>query len=574
MRNKEISEKFYELASYLEILGEMRFKINAYIEAARRIENLPIPIEEIAKQGKLTEIKGIGEGIAKKIIQYLETGKIDKLEEVKSKIPETLIELLNIPGVGPKGAYTLYKKLGIKNVDDLRKAALEGKIRELDGFGPKKEENILKGLEEAKKKEVRRISLGIALPLAEYVKQNLIKGATIDKIEICGSIRRMKETIGDIDILVTSKNSNQVMDYFTNMEIVKEVINKGDTKSTIITPEGIQIDVRVVEPISFGAAVQYFTGSKQHNVKIRELAIKKGLKVNEYGVFKIDGEVRVCGETEEEVYNILGLPLIPPELREDRGEIELGLENKLPKLVEINDIKGDTHVHTKYSDGENTIYEMALKAIDMGYEYIVIADHAKALGVASGLSIEDFEKQKREIDKINEEFGDKFRIFFGCELNILSDGKIDFEERDLSIFDICLAGIHTGFNQDKKKITERIKRAMNIKKIKIITHPTGRLIGSRDEYEVDLDEIFKEAKNCGTVLEINASYERLDLNDINVMHGNEQYGLKFAIGTDAHSIYGLYDIKYGIGVARRGWLTKKDIINTLSLKEFEKFIKS
>lgn len=574
MRNKEISEKFYELAAYLEILGEMRFKINAYIEAARRIENLPIPIEEIAKQGKLTEIKGIGEGIAKKIIQYLETGKIDKLEEVKSKIPQTLIELLNIPGVGPKGAYTLYKKLGIKNVDDLKKAALEGKIRELDGFGPKKEENILKGLEEAKKKEVRRINLGIALPLAEYVKQNLIKGATIDKIEICGSIRRMKETIGDIDILVTSKNSNQVMDYFTNMEIVKEVINKGDTKSTIITPEGIQIDVRVVEPISFGAAVQYFTGSKQHNVKIRELAIKKGLKVNEYGVFKIDGEVRVCGETEEEVYKILGLPLIPPELREDRGEIELGLENKLPKIVEINDIKGDTHVHTKYSDGENTIYEMALKAIDMGYEYIVIADHAKALGVASGLSIEDYEKQKREIDKINEEFGDKFRIFFGCELNILSDGKIDFEERDLSIFDICLAGIHTGFNQDKNKITERIKRAMNIKKIKIITHPTGRLIGSRDEYEVDLDEIFKEAKNCGTVLEINASYERLDLNDINAMHGKEQYGLKFSIGTDAHSIYGLYDIKYGIGVARRGWLTKKDIINTLSLKEFEKFIKN
>lgn len=574
MRNKEISEKFYELAAYLEILGEMRFKINAYIEAARRIENLPIPIEEIAKQGKLTEIKGIGEGIAKKIIQYLETGKIDKLEEVKSKIPQTLIELLNIPGVGPKGAYTLYKKLGIKNVDDLKKAALEGKIRELDGFGPKKEENILKGLEEAKKKEVRRINLGIALPLAEYVKQNLIKGATIDKIEICGSIRRMKETIGDIDILVTSKNSNQVMDYFTNMEIVKEVINKGDTKSTIITPEGIQIDVRVVEPISFGAAVQYFTGSKQHNVKIRELAIKKGLKVNEYGVFKIDGEVRVCGETEEEVYKILGLPLIPPELREDRGEIELGLENKLPKIVEINDIKGDTHVHTKYSDGENTIYEMALKAIDMGYEYIVIADHAKALGVASGLSIEDYEKQKREIDKINEEFGDKFRIFFGCELNILSDGKIDFEERDLSIFDICLAGIHTGFNQDKNKITERIKRAMNIKKIKIITHPTGRLIGSRNEYEVDLDEIFKEAKNCGTVLEINASYERLDLNDINAMHGKEQYGLKFSIGTDAHSIYGLYDIKYGIGVARRGWLTKKDIINTLSLKEFEKFIKN
>lgn len=574
MRNKEVSQKFYELASYLEILGEMKFKINAYIEAARRIENLSIPIENLAKEGKLTEIKGIGEGIAKKIIQYLETGKIDKLEEVKKQIPESLIELLNIPGVGPRGAYTLYKKLGIKNIEDLKKAALEGKIRELDGFGPKKEENILKALQDAKKKEARRINLGVALPIAEYVKEDLIKGASIDKIEICGSIRRMKETIGDIDILVTSNNPNEVMDYFTNMEIVKEVINKGDTKSTIITPEGIQIDVRVVEPISFGAAVQYFTGSKQHNVKIRELAIKRGLKVNEYGVFKIDNEKRVCGEKEEEVYNTLGLPLIPPEMREDRGEVELGLENKLPEIIEIKDIKGDTHIHTKYSDGENSIYEMAKKAIDMGYEYIVIADHAKALGVASGLSIEDYEKQKKEIEKINEEFGNKFRIFFGCELNILSDGKVDFEEKELSIFDICLAGIHTGFTQDKKKITERIKKAMNIKKIKIITHPTGRLLGSRDEYEVNLDEIFKEANNNGIILEINSTPERLDLNDINVMHGKELYGLKFAIGTDAHSIYGLSDIRYGIGVARRGWLTKNDVINTLSIKDFEKFIKS
>ena len=574
MRNKEVSEKLYELASYLEILGEMKFKINAYIEAARRIENLTVPIEELAKEGKLTEIKGIGEGIAKKIVQYLETGKIDKLEEVKKQIPETLIELLNVPGVGPKGAYTLYNKLGIKNIEDLKKAAIEGKIRELDGFGPKKEENILKALQHAQKKEVRRINLGIALPIAEYVKESLIKGAPIDKIEICGSIRRMKETIGDIDILVTSNNSNQVMDFFTNMQIVKEVINKGDTKSTIITPEGIQIDVRVVEPISFGAAVQYFTGSKEHNVKIRELAIKKGLKVNEYGVFKIDKDERVCGEKEEEVYNILGLPLIPPEMREDRGEIELALENKLPKIIDIKDIKGDTHVHTKYSDGENTIYEMAKKSIELGYEYLVIADHAKALGVASGLSIEKYKEQKREIDRLNDEIGDKFRIFFGCELNILSDGSVDFEEKELSIFDICLAGIHTGFNQDKKKITERIKKAMNIKKIKIITHPTGRLLGSRDEYEVDLDEIFKEAKNNGTILEINANPERLDLNDLNSMHGKELYNLKFSIGTDAHSINGLSDMRYGVGVARRGWLTKKDIINTLSLKEFEKFIKS
>jgi DNA polymerase (family 10) len=573
MRNKEVAEKLYELAQYLEILGEMRFKINAYIEAARKIENLPLPIEDLAKEGRLTEIKGIGEGIAKKIIQYLETGKIDKLEEAKQKIPPTLLELLEIPGIGPRGAYTLYTKLGIKSLEDLKKAVEEKKIREIEGFGPKKEENILKALMDRKKKETRRILLGIAYPLSQYVVESLKNNVQIDKIEVCGSIRRMKETIGDIDILVTSNSPEKVMDYFTSMDIVKEVVAKGDTKSTILTNEDIQIDVRVVEPISFGAAVQYFTGSKQHNVKIRELAIKKGFKVNEYGVFDVKTDKRICGEKEEEVYNILDLPFIPPEMREDRGEIELALDGKLPKIVEMKDIKGDTHVHTKYSDGENSILEIVNKCIEFGYEYVVIADHAKSLGVAGGLSIEDYKKQKREIDELNNKFAGKFRIFFGCELNILSDGSVDFSEDELNIFDICLAGIHTGFSQEKKKITERIIKAMKIKKIKIITHPTGRLLGSRDEYEVDLEEIFKEAKNYGKILEINATPERLDLNDINAMQGKEVYGLKFSIGTDAHSLYGLYDMRYGVGVARRAWLTKEDIINTLTLEEFEKFIK-
>jgi len=573
MRNKEVAEKLYELAQYLEILGEMRFKINAYIEAARKIENLPLPIEDLAKEGRLTEIKGIGEGIAKKIIQYLETGKIDKLEEAKQKIPPTLLELLEIPGIGPRGAYTLYTKLGIKSLEDLKKAVEEKKIREIEGFGPKKEENILKALMDRKKKETRRILLGIAYPLSQYVVESLKNNVQIDKIEVCGSIRRMKETIGDIDILVTSNSPEKVMDYFTSMDIVKEVVAKGDTKSTILTNEDIQIDVRVVEPISFGAAVQYFTGSKQHNVKIRELAIKKGFKVNEYGVFDVKTDKRICGEKEEEVYNILDLPFIPPEMREDRGEIELALDGKLPKIVEMKDIKGDTHVHTKYSDGENSILEIVNKCIEFGYEYVVIADHAKSLGVAGGLSIKDYKKQKREIDELNNKFAGKFRIFFGCELNILSDGSVDFSEDELNIFDICLAGIHTGFSQEKKKITERIIKAMKIKEIKIITHPTGRLLGSRDEYEVDLEEIFKEAKNYGKILEINATPERLDLNDINAMQGKEVYGLKFSIGTDAHSLYGLYDMRYGVGVARRAWLTKEDIINTLTLEEFEKFIK-
>ncbi len=571
MRNKEVANKLYELASLAELAGENPFKINAYIEAARRIENLPIPIEELAKEGKLTEIKGVGSGIAKKIKQFLETGTIEKLEEFKKKVPPSLLELEKIPGIGPKAALSLYKHLGIKTVEELKEAAEKGKIRDLPGFGPKKEENILKALQGMKKKEEKRVSIGLALPLAEFIKDEIKRKAPVDKIEICGSIRRMKETIGDIDILVTSRESEKVMEVFSNLPVVKEVLVRGETKTSVITEEDIQVDVRVVEPEFFGAAIQYFTGSKQHNVKLRELAIKKGLKINEYGIFK--GEKRMGGEKEEDVYSLLGLPWIPPEMREDRGEIEEAIRGELPKLIDYKDIKGDTHVHTEYSDGVDSIEKMAEEAIKMGYEYIVISDHAESLGVASGMSIEKFKKQKKEIDKLNEKFGDKFRIFFSVELNILSDGSVDFPEEELDIFDFCIAGIHSGFNQSMEKITNRIKRAMGIKKVKIIAHPTGRIIGERGEYKVDIEEIFKEAKNTGVFLEINATPSRLDLSDLNVMHAKSLYGLKFTIGTDAHAAVSLRDMRYGIGVARRGWLTKEDIINTLPLKKFEKIMK-
>ncbi len=571
MRNKEVAKKLYELASLAELAGENPFKVNAYIEAARRIENLPIPIEELAKEGKLTEIKGVGTGIAKKIKQYLETGTIEKLEEFKKKVPPSLLELEKIPGIGPKAALSLYKHLGIKTIEELKEAAEKGKIRELPGFGPKKEENILKALKGMKKKEEKRVSIGLALTLAEFIRDEIKKKAPVDKIEICGSIRRMKETIGDIDILVTSRESEKVMEVFSNLPVVKEVLVRGETKTSVITKEDIQVDVRVVEPESFGAAIQYFTGSREHNVKLRELAIKKGLKINEYGVFK--GDKKIGGGKEEEVYNLLGLPWIPPEMREDRGEIEEAMKGKLPKLVDYKDIKGDTHVHTKYSDGVNSVEEMAEEAIKMGYKYIVISDHAKSLGVASGMSIEEFKKQKKEIDRLNEKFGDKFRIFFSVELNILSDGSVDFPEEELDIFDFCIAGIHSGFNQSMERMTNRIKKAMGIKKVKIIAHPTGRIIGEREGYKVDIEEIFKEAKNSGVFLEINATPQRLDLSDLNVMHAKSLYGLKFTIGTDAHAKVSLPDIRYGVGVARRGWLTKEDIINTLPLKKFEKIIK-
>jgi DNA polymerase (family 10) len=389
---------------------------------------------------------------------------------------------------------------------------------------------------------------------------------------ICGSLRRMKDTIGDIDILVTSKNPSAVMDYFVSIPFVKEVLAKGDTKSSIITQEGIQVDLRVVENDSFGAAIQYFTGSKNHNVRLREIAIKKNLKLNEYGVFRLDDNTKIAGITEEDVYESLGLDWIPPEMREDTGEVELASEHKLPRIVDYNEIKGDLHMHTKYSDGANTLEEMARKAISLGYEYIVVTEHAKALGVAGGLSIEEFKKEKEEIEKLNKKLH-PFRIFLGVELNILSDGSIDFDENELDIFDLCLAGIHTGMNQSESAITERIKKVIRIPKVKIIVHPTGRIINGRSEYSVNIDEIFKEAKKYNKIFEINASFERLDLNDVNARKAVYEYGLKIAIGTDAHSTESMNNMRFGVGVARRAWLRKEDIVNTKSLKEFEEFLK-
>ncbi len=572
MRNKEVAEKFYELAKMAELAGENPFKVRAYVEAARRIENLTVPIEELAAQDKLTQIKGIGASIAEKIKQYLNTGKIEKLEELKKKIPETLFEIEKIPGMGAKRAKILYEKLGIKTVEDLKHAAEKGLIRTLPGFGEKTEKKILEGLNSMKDKTVDRILLGIALPLAEGIVEKLKENSPVDKILICGSIRRMKETIGDIDILVTSKNPGKVMDAFVNLPEVKEILIKGETKTSILTFENLQVDLRVVEPGSFGAAIQYFTGSRQHNIHLRELAIKKGLKINEYGVFDLNTNKKIAGETEESVYEALGLQWIPPEMREDRGEIELAERHEIPKLVELSDIKGDLHMHTVYSDGTNTIEEMANEAIKMGYQYIVISDHAKALGIANGLSIERYKEQKKKIEELNKKLK-PFKIFLGAELNILSYGSLDFPDEELKIFDICLAGIHTAMNQSGDKITERIKKAISNEYVRIIVHPTGRILNGRQDHDIDTDTLFEEAKKYGKVFEINSSPERLDLNDLNAKKAKEEYGLKLSVDTDAHSVDSLHNIRYGVGVARRAWLTKEDIINTMTLEEFEKFLK-
>ena len=571
MRNKEVAQKFYELAGLSELAEENPFKARAYLEVAQQIENLPVPVENLAREGKLTSIKGVGEASANKILQYLNTGRIDKLEELKKKIPESLLELKKIPELGARRTKILFDTLGIQSVESLEKAAMQGKIRNLPGFGEKIEKKILKGLEDIKNRQSERISIGIALPLAESIVDELKKYSSVEKIEICGSIRRMKRTIGDIDILVASNNPVSVMDEFVSLGMVKNVIVKGEKKSSILSTENIQVDLRVVRRESFGAAIQYFTGSKEHNIKIRELASKRNLKINEYGVFNLGTNKCIASETEESIYESIGLQWIPPEMREDKGEIELAIEGKLPKLIELTDIKGDIHLHSLYSDGINSIEEMTQQAIKLGYNYIVMTDHARALSVANGLSIERYREEKKEIEQLNRKFA-PFKIFLGAELNILSDGRIDFSDEELNLFDICLAGIHSGMNQERERITNRIINAMSHRGVRVITHPMGGIIGWRNNYDVDLDSVFREAKKRNIVVEINASPQRLDLDDINARKAKEIYNLNFEIGTDAHSIDGMKDMRYGVGVARRAWLTKDDVINTFSLEKFKEFI--
>jgi len=568
MKNREVAQILDEIATLLEIKGENKYKIAAYQEAARRIENLPEDIEKLFKEGKLYQIKGIGESIGQKIKEYLTTGKVTYLEELRKEIPPEILELLKIPGIGPKLAYRLYTELGIKDLESLEKAAKEGKIRLLPRLGPKVEQNILEAIKEYKEKQQvsERIPLGVALPLVEEIVNYLSQYPFVTDIVPAGSIRRRKETIGDIDILITTNDMDKVNQALKSLPILRNILAAGTTKTSIIVEPGIQVDFRVVDKSSFGSALQYFTGSKAHNIKLREIAIKKGLKINEYGVFRISDNKKLCGEKEEEIYEILGLQFIPPELREDQGEIESAMEGKLPVLIEEKDILGDMHVHTDWSDGANTLEEMVEMAYRLGYKYVVISDHSQALGVAGGLTPEQIEKQRQRINEINRKYRD-FKILHSIEANILSDGSIDLPEEVLKNFDLVIAGLHSGFKQPKEKITERLISAIKNPWVDIISHPTGRLINKRPAYEVDFPAILYWAKETGTVLEINAQPDRLDLCDIDARMAREKYGIYLSIGTDSHDIRSYSLIKYGIYVARRAWLRKEDVLNTYPWEE-------
>ena len=570
MKNIELSRIFEQIAKILKIKEENPFKIRAYEKITLVLENLPIDIETIYHQGGLNNIPGVGTGIAKKIEEFLTTGKLEYYEKLKETIPSGVIELLDISEVGPKTAKLLYEELGVDNIEKLEKAVKEHRIKDLPGMGEKSETNILRGIELYKRRK-ERFLLGRALPLAEEMVESLSQLKETDKISFAGSLRRKKETIGDIDILITSQNPEKIMRTFTSLPQVREILAEGPTKSSIITKDDLHIDVRVVEPISFGAALQYFTGSKAHNIKLRELALKRGLKINEYGVFEVESGNRIAGEKEEEVYQALNLPFIPPELREDRGEIEAAQEKKLPQLIEYSQIRGDLHLHTKWSDGAHTIRQMAEAAKKRGYKYIAITDHSQSLKIAGGLTEKRLREQVEEIQKLNQELKD-FTILSGIEVDIKSDGSLDFSDEMLSKLDVVIAAIHSGFKQESKIITERIIKAMQNRLVNILAHPTGRFIGYRESYQVDINEMMEVAAKTGTILEINSYPERLDLNDIYCRMAKEK-GVQLAIETDAHSIDGLEFMNLGVDVARRGWLEEKDIVNTLPLNELLKRLK-
>lgn len=562
MKNQEVARIFGEMADILEIKGENPFRVRAYRRAAQNIEGFPKDVSEVSRED-LMKVPGIGEDLAGKIEEIVRTGRLKAHEELRKEVPEGLTTLLGVPGLGPKTAKLLYEKRNIKSIEDLERLASEHKLAGLPGIQKKTEDNILKGIEMLQRGRQRQ-PLGRVLPLAEEILRNLKEKAPVKELCYAGSLRRWKETVKDIDILSTSKDPARVMSVFVHLPNVKDVLAHGPTKSSVVLEEGIQVDLRVVEGKSFGAALAYFTGSKAHNIRLREMAVKAGLKLNEYGIFRDKDEKRLGGLKEEEVYRILGLPYIAPEMREDTGEIEAALKGKLPHLIEQKDIKGDLHVHTKRSDGSHTLGELVEAARKRGYQYIAITDHSKGLGVARGLDEEKLAEEIKEIDSMNRKLRG-FKILKGVEVDIRSDYTLDLPDGILGKLDIVVAAVHSGYKQPGDKITRRLISAMKSPYVNVIAHPTGRLIGERDPYEVDMDRVLKAASETGTAMEINAYPLRLDLNDVHAKAAKE-LSVPIAISTDAHLTSQFDYMAYGIGMARRGWLEKGDVINTLGYK--------
>ena len=561
MKNQQVAEILGKMADLLEFKGELPFKIAAYRKASRTINDLTEDIEKIWQEGRLAEIPGVGKGLQGKIEQFLAEGKIRQLDELLEHVPRDIFELLSIQNFGPKSVALAYKNLGVETLEDLEKVLDDGSLATLPGMGAKKVENIRKGLE-LRKTAGSRISIGIALPIVDevisYIKERA--GSKIGRISPAGSVRRSRETVHDIDILVETDYGGEVIEIFTHMPRVTQVLGAGDTKGSVVLDDRFQVDLRAVKSESYGAAQQYFTGSKDHNVHLREIAKKDGYKINEYGIYK--GEDKVGGEDEKDIYRLLNMSWIPPELRENRGEIEAALKNTLPELVTVQDIKADLHIHSTFSDGQLTVEEMAEQVRSMGYSYMAFCDHSKYAIYANGLDEKRLMQEIQEIRKLNEKFDD-FVIFAGSEVDILPDGSLDFSDEILAQLDFVVASIHSAFKTDP---TMRTLAAMENKYVDVVAHPTGRLISRREGFSLDMDKVIAKAAETGTALEVNSYWDRLDLSDIHVKKAIEN-SVKISINTDSHHPNHLSMMALGVGNARRGWAKKSDVINAMTLDE-------
>lgn len=566
MNKHDISNILYDIGVLLEITGESFFKSKAYYDASRTVELLEEELEVLIKENRLKDVKGFGQALTQKLTELVTTGGLEYYEKLKASVPEGLIEMLKIPGLGPKKIRSIYENLGISTIGELKYACMENRLRKLPGFGEKTQKKIIEGIENLGRYSGQYL-YPQALTLSNTIVDDLVKSGLVIRCSGAGSVRRRKETVKDIDIIASSDTPDRVMEFFTSHPLVVQVAAKGDTKSSVVLTDGMNADLRVVNDSEYPYALHHFTGSKEHNTALRHLAKQEGIKMNEYGLFR--GDTLVECRTEEDIFKVLGMQYIPPELRENNGELEAALENSLPVLIEKEDIKGIIHVHSNYSDGSDTIEELAEYCVRKGYSYLGISDHSQTAYYAGGLKLEDIKRQHEEIEKLNRKLSkNNFIILKGIELDILPDGELDYSDDILEWFDFAIASVHSSFKMDEDKMTERILKAMSNKHVSILGHATGRLLLSREPYKVNMNEIIKGAVQNKVALEINSNPQRLDL-DWRYCKSARELGCKFAICPDAHETGGIEDIAYGINVARKGWLTKDDVINTLDFDGFK-----
>jgi len=571
MKNSEVARVFQDIAVLLELKGENLFKIRAYQKVVRSIEHLPVEVEQLVAEDRLKEVPGAGEAITKKITELVTTGKLDYYEKLKAEFPEGISPLLDVPGIGPKTAMLLSSELGISSVDKLETAISSGKVASLPRMGDKITENIRRHIQALRRKD-QRIPIGEALLVVDEISAGLSGLPGLKNLSPAGSLRRFRETVGDIDLMGTADNAPEIIQTFASLPQVREVLASGTTKASVVVSGGLQVDLRIVEHDSFGSLLQYFTGSKQHNINLRERAHRRGLKLSEYGITNLATEELEKFATEVDFYERQGLEFIPPELREGQHEIERAELGNIPKLIELSDIKGDLHVHTDWSDGRDTIEAMALAARELGYQYLGITDHSGGRGIAHGLDAKRLRQQISEIRQLNQRIRG-IHIFSGIEVDIRADGSLDMPDELLAELDIVIAAVHSSMNQSQEQMTRRIIGAIENPNVDVLAHPTCRLLPAREPAAVDIEAVFQTAARTNTMLEINGMPSRLDLKDIHAYRARE-LGVKLVINTDAHNAEHLEFMRFGVGVARRGWCEAQDILNTKPLKEVIAYLAS